>query len=52
MKYIIVTYRFFCEYWGEISHAAALTVSLWSEIIKLAPKLAKKWQEAASDDQS
>jgi hypothetical protein len=51
MKYVFVTYEFFCEYWGEISHAATLTVSLWSEIIALAPKLAAKWKETAQEQE-
>jgi|GEM_PF-4018355 len=51
MKYVIVTVEFFKEYWGEIWHAAKLTASLWTEIVKLAPKLAQKWQKAANGDQ-
>lgn len=50
MKYLIATYRFFGEYWAEISHAARLTLTLWGEIVKLAPKLAAKWREAAKED--
>lgn len=46
MKYLRVTVEFLKEYWAEIWHAAKLTAFLWTEIMKLAPKLARKWREA------
>lgn len=46
MKFFTATLEFFREYWPEIRRAAGLTVELWAEVVKLAPKLAGKWRAA------
>lgn len=46
MKKILVTVEFFRRYWPEIRRCAVLTVELWSELMKLAPRLAQELREA------
>lgn len=42
MKYVTITLQFFQKYWPEVQRCAGLTVELWTELMKLAPKLAQE----------
>lgn len=50
MKYAIITLQFFQKYWPEVQRCAGLTVELWTELIKLAPKLAQELRDAAKEE--
>lgn len=45
MKYVLVTIRFFEEYWPEVRRCAAMTVELWTALMQLAPVLAAELRE-------
>lgn len=48
MNYILITISFFKTYWPEVRRCVSLTVELWTELMKLAPKLANELRQAGA----